>query len=111
MSFSERPAAAHFVFAKRHRLPVRSPHRVIFCCTAPAYTNEHTCNDIMSPSTQGEYTINQPRAYETAIPWTSPPEPANPVVKGLPLHYGSILYVPLPSASTSASSPVYLYLT
>lgn len=37
--------------------------------------------------------MNQPPPLETTIPWTPPAEPANPVVKGLPLHYGSILYV------------------
>ncbi|GIZ42497.1 hypothetical protein CKM354_000576300 [Cercospora kikuchii] len=47
----------------------------------------------MSSSTtpQGIVYINKPQPHETRAPWREPPEPANPVVKGLPLYYGAIL--------------------
>lgn len=74
---------------------------VVGCCTGT--TPHHTfciCHmpyAIMSvpSSTPGASLVimNQPPPLETTIPWTPPAEPANPVVKGLPLHYGSILYV------------------
>ncbi|KAI5367289.1 Putative amidase [Septoria linicola] len=44
----------------------------------------------MSTSTQGVH-INKPQVHETTIPWHAPADPANPVVKGLPLHLGAIL--------------------
>ena len=51
--------------------------------------------DDMSSSTtpQGIIYINKPQPHETRAAWREPPEPANPVVKGLPLYYGAILYV------------------
>lgn len=74
---------------------------VVGCCTGT--TPHHTfciCHmpyAIMSvpSSTPGASLVimNQPPPLETTIPWKPPAEPANPVVKGLPLHYGSILYV------------------
>ncbi|KAK4503834.1 hypothetical protein PRZ48_004749 [Zasmidium cellare] len=43
----------------------------------------------MASSSQAFF-INRPAAKETQVAWKEPPPPNNPVVKGLPLHYGAI---------------------